>query len=248
MAVRAAGHTGPMAGGATTRVVIVDDDDISRAGTVSLLAAAADLVVEDLTPAEALARPDWHDVDVALVDATDRRNDVDHFVGVRVVEAIRATRASSETTIIVVTGYSWLGALRVRMREARADLFFDRMEVQERATLLAVVRDPDAYRDHTVPEPVDTEAVFRLGVVRATEVNEGLRAADDIGVDDRPPGRSRARDRDKRTFALRSGLTARNRDGTDPDRNQETPSWPQISAFVDWARRVPPELRRPPRR
>lgn len=227
-------------------MVVVDDDDLSRTGTAALLRSDEALDVVALTPAQALAEQTWDDVDLAIVDATDRRESVDHFIGVRVVEAIRAARDRDQTTIVVVTAYSWLDALRIRMREAQADLFFDRMEVQERAALLAVVHDPDAFRDHPVPDPDGAEEVFRLGVVRATRVNEGVRAAEDLGIGTTTPGRSRRRDRLRRDFARRSGLTARNRDGTEPDRNQDTPSWPQVTAFVEWARQVPEELRRRP--
>lgn len=225
------------------RIVVVDDDDMSRAGTAALLAAADDLDVVALTPDEAVARPRWDDVAVALVDATDRRREDDHFVGVTVVEAIRATGTSGRTVVVVVTAYSWLDALRVRMREARADLFFDRMDVQDRERLLEVVRHPERFRSRDVPAPADPEGVFRLGVVRATQVNEGLRSAGEMGWDDatvsRPGRRSRGEDAQKRQFARRSRLSARTRDGREPDREQDDPSWPQIARFLRWARQVP---------
>jgi hypothetical protein len=72
---------------------------------------------------------------VVVVDAADERREDDQFPGVGVIEQIRKTPSSTETTILVLTGHYFHPALRRRMREAQADFFYHRSELQSAAAL-----------------------------------------------------------------------------------------------------------------
>lgn len=221
------------------RVVVIDDDDLSRRGIAELLGDDGRFVVTDqLNHDDALATTGWESVDIALVDAADtRREDDDMFPGVSVVEHIRSVRNADETTIVVITGHFFEDALRLRMREAKADLFFHRTELQDAQRLRDVLADPTSVQ-RPVPGLSDPEAAFRLGVVDGTRVNEGVRFARDAGWlaglsrNGRP---SRAESRQRGEFRKRSRLNPVNSDGTPPDRNQQDPSRTQIEKFVEWA-------------
>jgi CheY-like chemotaxis protein len=231
----------PAAGvpGHARRTVVVDDDDLSRRGIVALLASDGRFeVTADFTHDVALASPGWEVADLVVVDAADTRREDDHFIGVQVVERVRATRPSEATTVVVITGHFFDDALRWRMREAGADLFFYRRDVQDANVLLGLLADPD-HPLSGVPDTQDPEAVFRHGVTRATRVNDAVDFARDrgwlAGELARPGRRSRSWDRVRGSFARTSRLNAVNTDGTPPDRDQDEPSRPQIARFLDWA-------------
>ncbi len=221
------------------RVAVVDDDDITRAGVEAILSGCDEIeVVAVLTHDEAL-QPDrrWHEVDVALVDAADERQPYDQFPGVQVVERIRAARGPEETMVIVVTGHFFDDAVRHRMREARADLLYHRSQLQQRERLCEIVLHPERSKA-AVPEPLDPEALWRLGITDRASVNEGVRAAGRLDLaHGAAGGRSRARTRLRATFNRSAKLTTVNADGTTPERDQDAPSFPQIDRFVQWATR-----------
>ncbi|MEU0564790.1 hypothetical protein ABZ297_05225 [Nonomuraea sp. NPDC005983] len=225
------------------RLVIVDDDDINRLGLAAILSTAPGLqVVAVLDHERAMTWQGWPRIDVALVDAADERRADDHFPGVAVVEAIRAT--SPHTVVIVITGHFLDGAIRRRMKEARADYFYHRGELADTAVLLATVRDPR----RAVPPPIDCEEEVRHGVSRHSLVNRAVRHALEHGlpatIAERRNPRSRAWERLRRDFNREARLTAMTSDGRTPDRRQDLPSLPQISRFLQWATRVktqPPE-------
>lgn len=221
------------------RVAVVDDDDITRMGLQAILAEHPDIDVAcSLSHEQALA-PDvrWEGVDVALVDAADERQGYDQFPGVQVVERIRAQRDPSQTLVIVVTGHFFDDAVRRRMREARADLLYHRSQISQRERLWELVLHPERGRA-SVPEPLDQESLWRLGITPDSSVNDAVRAAHDLELaHGAAGGRSRARTRLRDTFNRRAGLTTVNADGTQPERLQEAPSFPQIDRFVNWATR-----------
>jgi DNA-binding NarL/FixJ family response regulator len=144
------------------RVAVVDDDDVSRRGLVELLGEQPDVhVVAALTHLEAVTWTQrWDVVDVAIVDACDERRSDDQFPGVSVVEGIRARRSRDETRVIVRTGQFFDDAVRRRMREADADYFFHRSELQDVSALRAVVLHPERFRSG-VPDVADPSGMLR---------------------------------------------------------------------------------------
>ena len=228
------------------RVVIVDDDDISRRGFAELLADRPELeVIGMLDHREAVGwgASEWSSVDVALVDAADEREDADHFPGVGVVEAIRAARTPDETIVVVVTGHFFDDALRTRMREAGADFFYHRSQFSDVDRLYQVLLHPEAERA-PVPPPMDTEALFRVGVTPGTRINDAIRMAGSLASPTTPgelgSRRSRAWLRYRATFNEVARLNPVNADGTVPEREQRDPSLPQIERFLQWATRAKP--------
>lgn len=226
--------------GRARRVAVVDDDDVTRTGTVALLARHPGIeVVAEMTHIDAVARPDWDGVDVAVVDASDRRRETDQFPGVGVVQAIRHRRDPTQTMILVLTGIMFDDAVRRRMREAGADYYVHRSAVMDAAQLCDAVMAPAG--SGLVPEPCDAEALHRMGVTAVTDVNEAVRAATEeglLGGDTALARRGRSRSQRRARFAERANLEARNADGRIPDREQETPGLPQIDRFLRWATRI----------
>jgi CheY-like chemotaxis protein len=228
-------------------VVVVDDDDLSRTGIEVVLARDPRLEVRGaLTHDEALTNQAtgggfWFDVDVVIVDAADERRQDDHFAGVGVVELVRSHRSAAQTTVIVITGHYFNDAVRKRMREARADLFFHRTEVQNAAFLCDVVANPSIL-SRPVPNPQDPEAMFRHGIGYATKVNDAVSFAREqgwlTGELHESGRRPRSFDRLRSAFARTANVHVVNTDGTTPDRDQQAPSRPQIARLLDWATRA----------
>ena len=223
-----------------TRVVVVDDDDISLRGLGELLADHPAIEVAALLSHDAALQWDgsWDDVDVAIVDAADERRADDHFAGVAVVEHVRRISGTHAPVIIVVTGHFFDDAVRRRMREAEADFFYHRSEVQDTASLYAAVLHPDAAR-MGVPDVRDPETLFRHGIVASSRVNDGVQAvrALDLAGSLGRGSRSRPRSRLRQVFNRSARLNPVNRDGTVPERQQDAPSFPQIERFFEWATR-----------
>jgi CheY-like chemotaxis protein len=230
-----------------TRVVVVDDDDVSRRGLGELLADHAEIDVVGMFSHDGALNwtGSWSTVDVVIVDAADERRTDDHFPGVAVVEQVRRVSAGRSPIILVVTGHFFDDAVRRRMREADADFFYHRSELQDTAALHAAVLRPEAARVG-VPDVRDPEALFRLGITASSRVNDGVRAGGDLDITGTDGGpRSRPRSRLRHIFNRSARLNAVNRDGTVPDRDQQAPSFPQIERFLEWATRT---KREPPRR
>jgi CheY-like chemotaxis protein len=226
------------------RVVIVDDDELWRVKTAELLGARSDLVVvAAATHDVATAWVDqWRTVDVAIVDAGDIRRQDDQFPGVGVVRQARR-HGRGGMVVMVVTGHFLDDALRWRMREAGADYFHHRSEVQDADSLYRAVVYPVVER-RGVPDILDPEAAFRVGVVRGTRVNAGLDFAREHDLVHRRDGdrspRSRQWTRWRREFNQITRLHTVNADGTAPDRDQTTPSYDQIGRLYRWATRAKP--------
>ncbi|MEU7857376.1 hypothetical protein [Nonomuraea sp. NPDC049141] len=231
------------------RVVVVDDDDISRTGIVAILSGTPGVEVVAGLDHRAAAGWSYEGVDVVLVDAADERRPDDHFPGVAVVEAVRRVRSRRQTTVIVLTGHFLDGAVRRRMREARADYFYHRSQLGDAARLRAAVLSPSG----TVPGPADPEEEIRLGLSAASRVNAAVAHAlaehlpERLG--ERASPRSRAWIRLRERFNRQARLAAMTSDGRAPDRAQSLPSLPQIARFLTWATRVktpPPPSPSPP--
>lgn len=218
-------------------MVVVDDDDITRAGIVAILTGTPGLrVLAGLDHRTAAAWPSWDEVDVALVDAADERRADDQFPGVAVVQAVRLV--NERATVIVLTGHFLDGAVRRRMREARADYFYHRSQLGDAARLRAAVLDPSS----VVPDPLDPEEEIRHGVSAGSRVNAAVAhaLAENLPerLRERANPRSRAWERLRREFNRHARLAAMTSDGRVPDRPQELPSLPQIARFLAWATRV----------
>lgn len=230
-----------MAEPARVRVALVDDDEISRVGMAEILRRDPRVEVVAATDHDGAleALGEWGPLDVVVVDAADPRRDDDHFPGVEVVHRVRRSDPAGRTTIVVVTGHFFHDAVRRRMREARADLFFHRTEVQDGARLLRIVLTPDKWRNQ-VPEPVDPEHLRRLGVSADTRVNAAIHHVLATGWPgtEPPAPRSRAWVRLRRELDRVARLTPTTSDGRPPDRRQDTPSLPQIERFLHWATRA----------
>lgn len=233
------------------RVAVVDDDDWSRTGLAAILAADARIeVVAALTHDEALTDDRWLDADVVVVDAADDRRTDDQFPGVAVVERARAA-LHAHATVIAVTGYFWDSAVRVRMKEAGADLLYYRPEVQDGDRIRAVVLDPDL-ETRAFPAPDDDEELFRLGINPTTRVNRFVTTARELGWLDgqlaRPGRRTRRFEREREQASTAGRVHPVNADGTPPDREQSWPGRPQLARLLDWATRVPQQRRPRPDR
>ncbi|WP_433518377.1 hypothetical protein ACQP2T_24435 [Nonomuraea sp. CA-143628] len=230
------------------RVVVVDDDDISRTGIVAILSGTPGVEVIAGLDHRAAAGWSYEGVDVVLVDAADERSPDDHFPGVAVVEAVRRVRSRRQTTVIVLTGHFLDGAVRRRMREARADYFYHRSQLGDAARLRAAVLEPSG----GVPGPADPEEEIRLGVSPVSRVNAAVAHAlaehlpERLG--ERASPRSRAWIRLRERFNRQARLAPTTSDGRAPDRAQSLPSLPQIARFLTWATRVktPPPPPLPP--
>jgi CheY-like chemotaxis protein len=226
------------------RLVIVDDDELWRVKTAELLADRSGLVVLAAATHDVAARwvDQWRTVDVAIVDAGDIRRQDDQFPGVGVVRQARR-HGRDGMVVMVVTGHFLDDALRWRMREAGADYFHHRSEVQDADSLYQAVVHPVADR-RGVPDILDPEAAFRVGVVRGTRVNAGLDFALEHDLVHRREGdrspRSRQWARWRREFNQITRLHTVNADGTAPDRDQTAPSYDQIGRLYRWATRAKP--------
>ena len=225
------------------RVVVVDDDEINRRGMAGLLGDRPEIeLVGSLSHEEAMAwDAQWDSVDIALVDAADIRRPNDHFPGVAVVDHIRRRRSSEQTVVVVVTGHFFDDAVRRRMREANADYFFHRGDLQSAEALYSAVLHPELSQPG-VPGELDPEAAFRLGIVDGTRVNQALEYSESTEMmeklDGRGADRSRSWNRMRGSFNDVARLTPVNADGRPPERHQAAPSLTQIERFVRWATRV----------
>jgi CheY-like chemotaxis protein len=225
------------------RVVVVDDDDISRRGLAELLADRHEIeVVGSLVHDDALEWDgEWSSVDIAIIDAADSRREDDHFPGVGVVDHIRRRRSREQTMVVVLTGHFLDDAVRRRMREAQADFFYHRSELQESADLYRAILHPEQERSG-VPDGTDPESQFRLGVVSGTRVNDAVRFARSSDLETklnaRQGDRSRSWSRLRASFNTVAHLNPVNADGTPPERIQRDPSLTQIERFLSWATRV----------
>jgi hypothetical protein len=178
-------------------------------------------------------------VDVLLVDAADPRNRDDNFPGVAVVEEVRRHRTRQQTLIVVITGHFFDDAVRRRMREARADLYYHRAELGDVQALRDVVLRPPAHRP--VPDPLQPEALFSQGVTEETRVNRAVAYAGEHGLETALAGDGRPRRawlRLRREFNREARLSPVTVDGRPPDRSQALPSRPQIARFLAWATRI----------
>jgi CheY-like chemotaxis protein len=229
---------------APRRLVIVDDDELWRIKTAERLAGRPGLVVAAAATHDVAADwvDQWRTVDVAIVDAGDIRRQDDQFPGVGVVRQARR-HGRTDLVVMVVTGHFLDDALRWRMREAGADYFHHRSEVQDADSLYRAVVHPVAER-RGVPDILDPESAFRVGVVRGTRVNAGLDFAREHDLVHRRDGdrspRSRQWARLRHEFNQITRLHTVNADGTTPDRDQTAPSYDQIGRLYRWATRARP--------
>jgi hypothetical protein len=142
--------------------------------------------------------------------------------------------------VIVLTGHFFDDAVRRRMREAEADFFYHRSELQESADLYRAILQPELARG--VPDETDPEAQFRLGVVPGTRINEAVRHSQSTDfankLASRAGDRSRSWSRLRTSFNDVAHLNPVNADGTPPDRHQSDPSLSQIERFLHWATRA----------
>jgi DNA-binding NarL/FixJ family response regulator len=225
------------------RVVVVDDDDISRRGLAELLADRPELeIAGSFVHDKALEwDAEWDTIDIAIVDAADSRRDDDHFPGVGVVDHIRRRRSREQTMVVVLTGHFFDDAVRRRMREAQADFFYHRSELQESEHLYEAILHPEQARAG-VPDGTDPEAQFRLGVVPGTHINDAVSYSRSMGLSDkltaREGDRSRSWSRLRTSFNEVAHLNPVNADGTPPERLQRDPSLTQIERFLNWATRA----------
>jgi DNA-binding NarL/FixJ family response regulator len=225
------------------RVVVVDDDEVSRRGLGAVLGDHPDIdVVAEIDHDDAAAGGIalWDGIDMAVVDAADERRKDDAFPGVGVVTAIRRHRSRHQTIVVIRTGHFLDDALRLRMREAGADFFYHRSELQNASLLHQLVLHPEAAR-RGIPAPADTDLLARLGVGSASQVNAGVAFLRRFG-----PGPANASPRSRQWLAFRrdfnqqARLAAVNADGTGPERDQLHPSMRQVQRFWEWATRPKP--------
>ncbi len=223
-------------------VVIVDDDELWRTKIASSLAESDEIAITATATHDVAVNwaEEWNGVDVAVVDAGVIRRLDDHFPGVGVVRRIRECRGDT-ILVVVVTGHYFDDALKWRMREAGADFFYHRADVQEPQALFHAVAHPERARGG-VPGIQDPAVAYSLGVGRNTRLNAALDFASEHGLvsgserHDSP--RSRKWIRLRTEFNNVARLHPINADGTIPDRDQSTPSYDQIGRLYRWATRA----------
>lgn len=227
------------------RVVLVDDDTWIRQGQASALARHAEIeVVADIGFAEALSwSGEWDGVDVAVVDAFERKAGFDHFLGAEVVEAIRCRRSADQTVVVVVSGRSSDGHLRLRMAEVGADFFYDYEEIDVHEALISVILHP---QDHRRATAGDGWWLASHGLSRASRPQRFLRWLRDQGLEDAfcpglpqaATGLSRRRIISLRAAAARIGGLGPTpgRLGGGPQPRGSDPTWEEVVDFVNASR------------
>jgi DNA-binding NarL/FixJ family response regulator len=228
---------------------VLDDDEIMRKGRCGAFADADDFELVGCGPTErALDWPaTWTDVDVVVVEAYHRSTAFDRFVGVAVVERVRALAHEHRPEIVVVGRDQANPYLTVRLAEAGADRLYRRSEVATIADLLDAVRDDDPGR---APDQRDACAQIP-GLSGPTKVNQVLRRLTHLGLHDAfTPGLAQA----DSGFSRRQHINARElvhrvarldadarlRTGGRQERGI-VPSWREVAEFINRARGV--ELR-----
>jgi hypothetical protein len=228
---------------------VLDDGEIMRKGRCGAFQDAEDFELVGCGPTtRASAWPDgWHDVDVVVVEAYRQGDTFDRFVGVEVVEQVRALPLRRRPTIFVVGLDADNPYLTVRLAEAGADHLYRRSELDTIADLLATVRRPDTGR-----RPDHGDACRRIpGLSGPTRVNEVLRRLQQMGLSEAfEPGlaqcetgfsrRQHINARELVHGSARLDADARRRTGGRQQRGI-VPSWREVVEFVNRARGV--ELR-----
>lgn len=148
--------------GDTFRVVVVDDDPWRRAGMLNGLSRVSELeVIAALSHDEAEAwGSQWQVVNGVVVDAHDP-DKPDRYPGVAVVQRVREWRSKAETRILVVSHLMTNDALRLRMKEAGADFYYEWHDVRDSALLAAAILNPD---ERHAPEPHDRRRLAQEGL------------------------------------------------------------------------------------
>jgi CheY-like chemotaxis protein len=218
------------------RVAIVDDDAWVRRGRQAALEDHGIPVVVSAHPEEALEFPadSWGDVDVVLVDAKDERADFDLYVGVRVVERLRAV-TPSDLQIVVITGHVLDDVLRLRMAEAGADWLYGHSDVRSPDDLVAIVRAPG--HGDAAPPP-DPRALDAAGLSPDARPNEALRYLEDAGLAGAVTSSSSGESQKALAAGRRRIINARQRLagvlGTTPtDPRATTPEWRRLVSVID---------------
>ena len=238
-----------MLGAGGRRVVVLDDDEIMRKGRCAAFDDAEDFVLVGCGPTQRVAAwpSEWHDVDVVVVEAYHPEPTVDRFVGVQVVEHVRAASIAGSPRVLVVGPDDDNPYLAVRLAEAGADHLYRRRELSTIQSLVDAVRSPDEARR---PDLVD--ACRRIpGLNGPTKVNEVLRRLLEMGLSDafepgvpqRASGLSRRQHINARHLVHRQArldAEAHRRTGGRQERGV-VPSWREVVDFVNRARGV--ELR-----
>jgi CheY-like chemotaxis protein len=220
------------------RIVVVDDDLWIRTGRTTALESAGLQVLAACDHDQALSNRElWSDVDVALVDAWDGREDWDRFPGVAVVEAIRLVRSKEETLVIVISGHITNDLLRLRMAEAGADFFYGHDELRSPGELVRAIRRPD---DARRVRPTDSGELAALGVSSSSRINAALDYIERHGL----MGAFRPRTSQKALpVGRRTLITTRRRlseiariTQSRPASTNTVPQWRQVARLVNRAR------------
>lgn len=228
------------------RIVVVDQDEVARTGCQVLLRRHPQVAeVVGFSHDAAIDHDRWCDADVVVLDPVDPRRPKDQIPGAAVVERVRAASRSGRARVVVISATRPDDPVRRRLREAGADAYFQRAQVHEVDRLHRAVLAGEP--DDGVPEPVDREAMHRLGITARSRVNRGVEAA---FAERLVPGAGwvgpRGRDRLARRTRFNDAalLTPVGADGRPPDRAQDVPSLAQIQRFVAWATRIDQRLDR----
>jgi len=206
------------------RVAIVDDDEWVRRGRADALREvdAVDAVVSTDHRGALAWTVEWDHVDVLVLDAHDPDAGWDQFPGVQVVERVRALRPRDAIRIVVVTGHAGNDLLRLRFAEAGADYLYDHEALRDVASLAAAIEGEDPS--------------VRLPTTTTTEVNEAIRAIEQLGVEDAfAPGRVQK----QVPVSRRQIITLRRRLGRMVEPGP-MPTWRRLVEVVNRARGAPP--------
>lgn len=227
------------------RVRVVDDRDGLRTSIRVALEACPDINVVDTMDHSTALQPNlcWDGIDVVIVDAADDRKADDQFPGVAVVERIRSSPLNRQPNVIVVTGYAVHDGLRVRMREAGADWFLHRTNID--ADIVRAVQTPRS-DFNGVPDPVDRGQLEEMGWNSRSKINDAIRWAIETNqINGLRPSTRRALQAARRTFTELTKVDPRNNNGTSPQRRyrgrpvrQDAVSAAQANRLLRWATKI----------
>lgn len=229
-----------MRGDGLQKVAVIDGDEWSRRGLSQAL-SELDMfaVVASHDHDEALARRDWNDVDLILVDSGMDSDAWDRYIGVKVTQRIRSYvgRSQHSPHIVAFLNHGPTDVLRLRFAEAGANQSVLRAELCRTVQLLHVL-NPSNRPVEVRPEARDE--IARLGLSARSRLNAGLDHLQSTGLCDQfltdAPDMSR-----RRSITVRSQLAEIMQiepvaAGSGAYVCRTTPSWRQLTDVVRLAR------------
>ena len=224
--------------------VVIAESSIALRSGLSHLFATSDrfYVAADFAHQDVLAMHfDWTTVDVLLLGPVDVKNPCDHFSGVEIASAYRRARKMGSGRIVALTEFAKDERLRRRLWEAEVDDLAAISDI-ESLTYLEDLISGDIESAHLL-KPRESEVSLSIGLHSKSRVNHFVTQVQTRGAgylsSDPPLGapdpRSRWWGHLRSDLANAGNIRAVNRDGSTPDRRQDTPSIAQLRRVYEWA-------------